>query len=642
MAFLHYRSGGFFIHRGSQVPGTTPILDVLLGMVAATDEPIAGGRHKVFGSVPMHVPPQTSTIASHLPKAMGTAFAIGRRARLTGIPTEDIAVCTFGDASANHSTACGAFNTAALADHQNLPCPTLYVCEDNGLGISVRTASGWVESRFKAAPGLKYFGCDGLDILETYEVACQAVEFVRSTRRPALLHLSLVRLLGHAGSDVEQLYRSLEEIEETEAQDPVLGTARMLVEQGITTPAAIPAIYEETRARVGALAQEAAKRTRLDTAEEIITPLAPHRPAEVTAEIARSVPKDEREAFFGRLPEDDRPRHMAMQINRALGDLLVKHPEMLVFGEDVARKGGVYHVTADLQKRTGVGRVFNTPLDETSILGLAIGACHQGMLPVPEIQYLAYLHNAIDQLRGEAGSMSFFSNGQFKNPMVVRIAGLAYQKGFGGHFHNDNGIAAIREIPGIVMACPANGEDAVRMLRSCLASAKIDGTVCVFLEPIALYMTKDLHEDKDGEWSFAYPAPGEGVPIGEARTWGKGKDLTIATYGNGLWMSLRVAKRLAKDGIKARVVDLRWLKPLPIDHVAREAGATGRLLIVDECRRGSGIAEALLARVFEQAGPMPFRIVQGIDCYIPLGDAANRLLVQEDDIDAAARALMED
>ena len=135
-----------------------------------------------------------------------------------------------------------------------------------------------------------------------------------------------------------------------------------------------------------------------------------------------------------------------------------------MFGEDVARKGGVYHVTAELSKKVGVARVFNT-LDETSILGLAIGAGHAGLLPMPEVQYLAYLMNAIDQLRGEAGSMQFFSNGQFRNPMVVRIAGLAYQKGFGGHFHNDNGIAAVREIPGILVACPSRGDDAVRMLR---------------------------------------------------------------------------------------------------------------------------------------------------------------------------------
>src|SRR6185369_10347886 len=121
------------------------------------------------------------------------------------------------------------------------------------------------------------------------------------------------------------------------------------------------------------------------------------------------------------------------------------YPQMVVYGEDVAAKGGVYGVTKSLRDRFGATRVFDTLLDETSILGLGLGAGLAGMLPVPEIQYLAYLHNAEDQLRGEAATMQFFSQGAFRNPMVVRVAGLAYQQSFGGHFHNDNGVAVLRD-----------------------------------------------------------------------------------------------------------------------------------------------------------------------------------------------------
>src|SRR5690606_4466160 len=108
---------------------------------------------------------------------------------------------------------------------------------------------------------------------------------------------------------------------------------------------------------------------------------------------------------------------------------------------------------------------------------------------------------------GEAASLQFFSNGQFRNPMVMRIASLGYQKGFGGHFHNDNSFTALRDIPGLVIACPSRGDDAAMMLRTCAALAKVDGRVVAFMEPIALYMTKDLHEPKDGEWLFPYPSP---------------------------------------------------------------------------------------------------------------------------------------
>ena len=206
-------------------------------------------------------------------------------------------------------------------------------------------------------------------------------------------------------------------------------------------------------------------------------------------------------AVFGseeKLPENLPPRHLAIQINNALHDLFCKYPEALLFGEDVAQKGGVYTVTKGLHKAFRNSRVFNTLLDETMILGLAQGYANLGMLPVPEIQYLAYFHNACDQIRGEAASLQFFSNDQYRNPMVVRMAGLGYQRGFGGHFHNDNSITALRDIPGLVVGCPSRGDDAATMLRTLAALAKVDGRVSIFLEPIALYMTKDLYEPGDG------------------------------------------------------------------------------------------------------------------------------------------------
>ena len=485
-----------------------------------------------------------------------------------------------------------------------------------------------------------------MDSAEAWDTAHAAVTWCRTHRRPTFLHLGVVRMLGHAGSDVEQSYRDLAEIEATEARDPLLATALLLVAGGWLQPQDAIDIYEEIRARVAALADEAVKRPKLTRAADVIAALAPHRPDAVAATAAGSGSVAARTAFHeGKLPEEDRPRHLARQINRALGDLLTQHPELIIFGEDVARKGGVYNVTNDLSRKAGVGRVFNTTLDETSILGIAMGAAHLGLLPVPEVQYLAYLHNAIDQLRGEAASLQFFSTGQFRNPMVVRIASLAYQKGFGGHFHNDNSVAALLDIPGIIVACPSNGEDAVGLLRTCVAAAREDGAVCVFLEPIALYMTKDLYADRDGAWSFPYPAAGFHIPVGRARTWdthalGRDGDLTILTFGNGAWMSLRVAQRLAADGIAVRVVDLRWFKPLPVGDMVEEAVRTGRVLVVDETRHTGGVGEGIITALVEHCPEVLIARVAGLDTFIPLGAAANLVLVQEPDIEAAARALV--
>ncbi|MCA9671889.1 MAG: hypothetical protein KC503_40095, partial [Myxococcales bacterium] len=348
-----------------------------------------------------------------------------------------------------------------------------------------------------------------------------------------------------------------------------------------------------------------------------------------------SAPVERRlDAFGDALPELGAPKHMAVQINRALHDLLAQHQNALVFGEDVAKKGGVYHLTAGLLERFGAGRVFNTLLDEQTILGLAQGFASVGLLPVPEIQYLAYVHNALDQLRGEACSLQFFSRDQFRNPMVVRIASFAYQKGFGGHFHNDNSIAALRDIPALIIAAPSRGDDAVRMLRSCFAAAQTSGRVVAFLEPIARYMTRDLHEDGDGLWATSYPPPGDALPIGRGTVYGENNsDLCIISYANGVWLSLRAARQLEREhGIAARVVDLRWLAPLDEKLVVEQARACRRVLIVDEGRRSGGLAEPLLAAIALAGEHPPLARVVGEDTFIPLGPAADTVLPTEQSI----------
>ncbi|HEY7359260.1 MAG TPA: thiamine pyrophosphate-dependent enzyme, partial [Streptosporangiaceae bacterium] len=542
-ALLHYRSGAFYLVRAACAsPPRDGVRDVLLGLVAAAAEPISGGRHKVIGHADLHIIPQTSTIASHLPRAVGLAFALDRAARLSAAsrwPADAIVVASLGDASVNHSTAVGALNTAGYCAYQRLPLPLLIVCEDNGLGISVRTPPGWVEAATSGRPGITYFRADGSDLADVYDTALAAAALARHRRTPVFLHLSMVRLGGHAGADAETGYRDRDEVAADLAADPLVGTARLLVEAGLLTPAEVLDRYERSRARVLERAQEVAGAPRLATAEQVMAPLAPRNPDAVWADaILAAADQDKRHAAFGgRLPEAAGPLTLAQTINATLTDAMVARPEMLVFGQDVARKGGVYGVTRGLLSRFGASRVFDTLLDEQAILGLALGAGLAGLLPVPEIQYLAYLHNAADQIRGEAATLPFFSQGQYRNPMVLRIAGYAYQEGFGGHFHNDNAVAALRDITGLIIASPARPEDAAAMLRTCLAAAAADGSVCVFLEPIALYHTRDLYKSEDGAWRAPYEppegwAPGH-APVGRARTHGSGTDLTIMTFGNG-------------------------------------------------------------------------------------------------------------
>ena len=650
-ALLHYRSGGFYLSRAAQIGARggadhDGVSDVLLGLLASVDEPIAGGRHKVFGHRRLAVIPQTSTIASHLPRALGVAFAIGRAGRLgldTEWPSDAITVCSFGDASLNHSTAQGTINAAAYTVHQGMRLPLLLVCEDNGWGISVPTPAGWVAAALSSQPGLRYAHVDGTDAAAVYETAVELADEVRGRGRPAVLHLRTVRYGGHAGSDVEASYRSPASVRQDQARDPILATARLMVASGRATPDDLAERYLATRAEVRARANELLGTPTLATLAEIMAPLAPRHPDRV-AELAVRAGED-RTTAAGKQPESEGRLTLAESINRALGDVLAADERVLVFGEDVGAKGGVYGVTRNLQRRAGAGRVFDTLLDEQSILGLALGTAVSGLLPIPEIQYLAYLHNAEDQLRGEAASLSFFSNHQYRNGMVVRVAGYGYQQGFGGHFHNDNSVAVLRDIPGLVIASPSRPADAAAMLRTCVAAAAADGTVSVFLEPIALYHMRELHDPGDDGWTAQYEPPDRWadthVPVGEPAVTREGTDVLVVSWANGAYLSARVAERLAAEGISCCVMDLRWLAPMPIAAVAERASEIGRVVVVDETRRSAGVGEAIVAGLVEHGYRGPLERVAAHDSFIPLGDAARLVLVSEADIESAIHAVLQ-
>jgi 2-oxoisovalerate dehydrogenase E1 component len=640
MAFLHYRDAAFQIARADQVPGQTIAWDMLLSFAASSEDPISGGRHKVLGSKALTIPPQTSTIASHLPKAVGAAYSLGLARRRPPehrqLPEDAIIYCSFGDASANHSTAQGAFNAAAWTAFQSVPLPLLFVCEDNGIGISTKTPKGWIAASFAHRPGLKYFACDGLDIFETYKVAREAADYVRKRRKPAFLHIRTIRLYGHAGADLPTTYMAREEVEAEEANDPLLHSVRLLDQAGALSPDAALAIYRETLERVERIAADAVKRPRLSSAAEVMASLIPPKRA---CKPSNGPSAEARAAVgLGEGKQLSEPQPMSRIINWALTDLMLAHDEIVLMGEDVGRKGGVYGVTQKLQANFGPDRVIDTLLDEQAILGLAIGMAHNGFLPMPEIQFLAYLHNAEDQLRGEAATLSFFSSGQYTNPMVLRIAGLGYQKGFGGHFHNDNSVGVLRDIPGLILAVPSNGADAARLLRECVRLAREEQRVVVFLEPIALYPMRDLHADKDGGWMTAYPPLGETIPFGEVGVHGGGKDLAIVTYGNGYYLSRQAEPRLAQAGLKTRIVDLRWLAPLPEDSLLRAVEGCKRILVVDECRRSGGPSEALVT-LFNEKGIAPVSRIASEDSFIATGPAYAATMPSAESIYQAAMKL---
>ncbi|MEL7099530.1 MAG: thiamine pyrophosphate-dependent enzyme [Pseudomonadota bacterium] len=632
IAFLHYRDAAFQIARGAQARQDL-CRDMLLSFACSSDDPTSGGRHKVLGARDLMIPPQTSTIASHLPKALGAAYSIGlaRRARpeLAVLPEDAIAVASFGDASLNHSTAQGAINAAGWTCAQGAPLPLLFICEDNGIGISTKTPEGWVQNSLKSRAGLQYFNVDGLDLWATYRVTSEAARFVRTQRKPAVLHLRTVRLYGHAGADVATSYLPRAEVEADEANDPLLHAARGLAALGAQTQDLL-SVYETTLARVRSEAETIASAPHLKTAADVMASIIP--PARTAARVNGPSAAQRAEAFGKDMAQMASPQPMSKLLNWALTDLMLAHPETVIMGEDVGRKGGVYGVTQRLQQRFGPARVIDSLLDEQSILGLGIGMAHNGFIPMPEIQFLAYLHNAEDQLRGEAATLPFFSNGQWANPMVVRIAGLGYQKGFGGHFHNDNALAVLRDIPGLILAVPSDGADAVRMLRECHRLAREENRLCVFVEPIALYPMRDV-QPGDGAWMRTYPAPQERIPLGDVGVHGDGTDVAIVTFGNGRYL----AEQAAVPG--ARIIDLRWLAPLPVDAMLEAVQPCRSVLVVDETRRSGGVAEAVMTALAE-AGWTRIARLCAEDSFIATGPAYAATLPSAAGISAAAQSLI--
>ncbi len=644
LAFLHYRSSSFFIERSKQVCGMTPIYDLGLSFVASSDDPISGGRHKVIGSKKLNMPPQTSTIASHLPKAVGAAFSIDRAKNLkikeTQLKKDSVIICSFGDASVNHAAALTAINTAAWINDQGGHVPIVFICEDNGLGISVNTNKNWIENSFSNRPGINYVKTDGLNLIDLLIQTRKAEKICRINRVPIFLHMKTVRLLGHAGSDIELGYRSLSDIEKTEFNDPLLHSARILIEKKIISKEEIINLYEHMRNRVDHVFNSVISRPKLSTVKNVMSTIIPNKHKKELPEIPK--PQLRKDLFGKEYKRIKECQHMAKLLNYALSDILLRYKNTIIFGEDVAEKGGVYHITADLYKKFGVRRVFNSPLDETSIIGFGLGLGHNGFLPIPEIQFLAYFHNAEDQIRGEAATLPFFSMGQYTNPIVLRIPGLAYQKGFGGHFHNDNSLTIFRDIPGVILAVPSNGKDAVRMLRTSVREAYQNGRVVIFVEPIALYTKKDLHEPGDNKWAFRYPEILDETSVGEFSKYGNGKALTIISYGNGLYLSLQAKKEIEKKiNKKIQIIDLCWLSDINITKIIKSIGLCKKVLIVDECRRTGCHGEGLLAQLSSIINhEISIKLHAAEDSFIPIGKAAKITLPSKNSIVEQAISLV--
>jgi 2-oxoisovalerate dehydrogenase E1 component len=537
--------------------------DVFLGLFAKGSDPMSGGRQLPghWSDPDLRVLTQSSVIGTQYPHAAGIAHGL----RLND--SDAVTVVYGGEGSTSEGDWHEAMNWAGI--HK---LGLIFVIENNRYAISVPSEEEVAGSLATRAAGYGFVGVevDGNRPLEVLEVMQEAVERARRGDGPTLIEAETYRYYAHTSDDNDSLYRTREEVETWRKRDPVAWMRQYLIESRLLTESQ----EEELDSNVISTLIEA-----VEIAEKAA---APHEPtSRVYARVIEPGP-----AVTEPEPEPaGETVNLITAINKALHEVFAANDDVVLFGQDVARrKGGVFKATQDLTEVFGSRRCFNAPIAESSIIGVAIGMSAVGHRVMPEIQFADYIHPAFDQLVSEAARISFRSDGRWNVPIVVRTP---YGAGIHGALYHSQSIEAFySHVPGLKVVIPSTPAD----VKGLLFTAVEDPDPVMFLEPKKLYrLAKGIYPE--GEYR---------VPLGRAAIRHSGTDLTILAYGAMAHFSMEAVPILEELGISAEVIDLRSLKPLDWATIEASVKKTSRALIVHEDNEFVGYGAELAAQIADK------------------------------------------